>query len=74
MLLKIVNHLQIDLSILICIECQLADKSIKILDKVAEHGYFGFLLDEGDGSGNNPLLGLKIGGIVDALVDEGEAR
>lgn len=69
-LFEVVDHFEVDFHVFIGIEGELAEKRIEILHKVAEDGDFGFLLDEGDGSSDEPLLDRNAS---DALIDKREA-
>jgi hypothetical protein len=70
-LLEVVDHLQVYFRIFVGVEGEFANEGIEVFDEVAEDGDLGFLLDEGDGFGDDPFLGR---GIDDAFVDEGEAE
>lgn len=66
MLLQVIDHLEVDLRVLVGIEGELPDERIEVLDEVAVDRYLGFLLDEAYGFGDDPFLGGDAG---DALVD-----
>jgi hypothetical protein len=70
MLFKIVDHLEVDLHVLVGVEGEFGEQGVEVLHEVAEDGDLGLLLDEGDRLGDQQLLG---GGAGDALVDQGEA-
>ena len=71
MLLEVVDHLEVELRVLVGVEGELADECVEVLDEVAVDGDLGFLLDEGDGFGDYPLLG---GDACDALVHQRETE
>jgi hypothetical protein len=70
-LLKVVDHLEINLDELIGIEGELADEGVEVLHEIAEDGDLGLFLDEGDGVDDQPLLDGRTG---DALIHEGKAE
>lgn len=70
MLFEVVDEFEVDLDVLIVIEGEFCEKGVEVFDEVAEDGDLGFLLDEGDGPGDQPLLG---GFTADALVEQREA-
>jgi hypothetical protein len=60
MFFKIIYEFEVDLYELILLKGEICEQQIKILYEIAEHGYFGLLLNQVDGLNDKPFFELHV--------------